>query len=161
MEKAWNRSPAPSPVGKSSSLGRDQQPSLVCYSTFINRVFLLLLSRSRARIKSLKERNDQAKTRHKPSGTLSPSSSPPSPPHCPRASSYLPGCWAARGASPETRIVLLVCQDRRFLSDDDDTRPALLVWFLRTHPPPSLSLDTLCRCFEPTRSQTGGKLKET
>lgn len=38
MEKGWNQEPSPGPVGKSSSLGRDQQPSLVCYSTFINRV---------------------------------------------------------------------------------------------------------------------------
>lgn len=38
--------------------------------------------------------------------------------------------------------------------------PGPLCWSgsLPTHPfpPPPLSLDTLCRCFEPTRSQTGG-----
>lgn len=63
------------------------------------------------------ERKRPSKTRHNPSGTLSPSSSSAPLPSStlPRAPSSLsPGCWAARGPSPETRILLLVCQDRRF-----------------------------------------------
>lgn len=39
-----------------------------------------------------------------------------------------PGCWAARGPSPETRTLLLVCQDRRFWTTMMTPGPLLLVW---------------------------------
>lgn len=59
MER-WKKAASPRPVGKSSSLGRDQQPSLVCYSTFHDRV-PPLLSRSLERKHNSKEK-DQAST---------------------------------------------------------------------------------------------------
>lgn len=73
--KDWKRPASPRPVGKSSSLGRDQQPSLVCYSTFCDRVSPLL-SRSREEAKTRSSVAGPSKHGMNRSGTLSPSPLP-------------------------------------------------------------------------------------
>lgn len=114
-EARWKRleqEPSPRPVGKSSSLGRDQQPSLVCHSTF-SRVLCFCYSIS---ILSKNQRGDEENDQAKRGTNRAEPSRPrrPLPSTLPSSIVISPGCWAARGSSPETRILLLVCQDRRF-----------------------------------------------
>lgn len=75
MERWKEKAASPRPVGKSSSLGRDQQPSLVCYSTFYDPGVASAISISLETRHNSKQKV-QAKHGMNRSGTLSPSPLP-------------------------------------------------------------------------------------
>lgn len=145
MEKAAS----PGPVGKSSSLVRDQQPIWVCYSTFYGRVscfcYLDLEKKQKLEGDSPKQNNGTNKKTER---------SRPGPPplhncfkhrHVPR----LLGRPGAIAGDPHSAAGL---SRSEVLDDDDDTGPALACLVCSSHP-----LSSLIQMSEPTRSQTGGE----